>query len=135
MDNLCLRAEMYSVQRPGGYAEYALAPARAVFPLPETVSYDDAAAGQIVFTTAWHMLLTRGGLRAGETVVVSAAGSGVGHAAVQVAKLAGATVIATAGSDEKLARAREDGADHAVNYNREDVTEQALELTEGRGVD
>jgi len=135
MDNLCLRAEMYSVQRPGGYAEYALAPARAVFPLPETVSYDDAAAGQIVFTTAWHMLLTRGGLRAGETIVVSAAGSGVGHAAVQVAKLAGATVIATAGSDEKLARAREDGADHAVNYNREHVTKQALELTEGRGVD
>ena len=97
MDNLCVRAEMYSVQRPGGYAEYALAPVRAVFPLPGPEWHDAAAAGQIVFTTAWHMLMTRAQLRAGETVVVSASGSGVGHAAVQIAKLAGATVIATAG--------------------------------------
>ena len=73
-DNLCLRAEMYSVQRPGGYAEYALAPARAVFPLPGPEWHDAAAAGQIVFTTAWHMLMTRAKLRAGETVVVSAVG-------------------------------------------------------------
>lgn len=134
MDNLCLHAEMYSVQRPGGYAEYALAPERAVFALARD-SYDAAAAGQIVFTTAWHMLMTRAQLRAGETVVVSASGSGVGHAAVQVAKLAGATVIATAGSDEKLARSREDGADHVVNYRGEDVTTRVRELTEGRGAD
>jgi NADPH:quinone reductase-like Zn-dependent oxidoreductase len=135
MDNLCLRAEMYSVQRPGGYAEYALAPARAVFPLPGPEWHDPAAAGQIVFTTAWHMLMTRARLRAGETVVVSASGSGVGHAAVQIAKLAGATVIATAGSDEKLARSTEDGADHVVNYGREDVTARVLDLTDARGAD
>ena len=135
MDNLCLAAEMYSVQRPGGYAEYALAPARAVFPLPGPDSHDAAAAGQIVFTTAWHMLMTRAGLRAGETVVVNASGSGVGHAAVQIAKLAGATVIATAGSDEKLARSTDDGADHVVNYRTEDVTAQVLDLTNGRGAD
>lgn len=135
MDNLCVRAEMYSVQRPGGYAEYAIAPARAVFPLPGPEWHDPAAAGQIVFTTAWHMLMTRARLRAGETVVVSASGSGVGHAAVQIAKLAGATVIATAGSDEKLARSREDGADHVVNYGREDVTARVLDLTGSRGAD
>ena len=135
MDNLCLRAEMYSVQRPGGYAEYALAPARAVFPLAGPEWHDAAAAGQNVFTTAWHMLMTRALLRAGETVVVSASGSGVGHAAVQIAKLAGATVIATAGSDEKLARSLEDGADHVVNYGREAVTARVLEITGGRGAD
>jgi len=134
MDNLCLAAQMYSVQRPGGYAEYALAPARAVFPLGDG-SHDAAAAGQIVFTTAWHMLMTRAGLRAGETVVVNASGSGVGHAAVQIAKLAGATVIATAGSHEKLARSTDDGADHVVNYRTEDVTARVLDLTKGRGVD
>jgi NADPH:quinone reductase-like Zn-dependent oxidoreductase len=135
MDNLCVRAEMYSVQRPGGYAEFALAPARAVFPLAGPEWYDAAAAGQIVFTTAWHMLMTRARLRAGEVVVVSASGSGVGHAAVQIAMLAGATVIATAGSDEKLARSRDDGADHVVNYRREDVTAQVIDFTDGRGAD
>jgi NADPH:quinone reductase-like Zn-dependent oxidoreductase len=134
-DNLCTAAEMWSVQKPGGYAEYVAVPARAVFPLADHVSHDAAAAGQIVFTTAWHMLVTRGRLRAGETVLVSAAGSGVGHAAVQIAKLAGATVIATAGRDEKLAAARDDGADHTINYTEEDVTARALELTGGRGVD
>ena len=134
MDNLCLAAEMYSVQRPGGYAEYAVAPSRAVFPLGVDL-HDAAAAGQIVFTTAWHMLMTRGELRAGETVVVNASGSGVGHAAVQIAKLGGATVIATAGSDEKLARSTDDGADHVVNYRTEDVTARVLDLTKGRGAD
>jgi NADPH:quinone reductase-like Zn-dependent oxidoreductase len=134
-DNLCLAAEMWSVQRPGAYAEYIAAPARAVLPLSGSISYDVAAAGQIVFTTAWHMLVTRGRIKAGETVLVSAAGSGVGHAALQVAKLAGATVIATAGSDEKLASARVDGADQTINYSRDEVTEAALDLTGGRGVD
>lgn len=135
MDNICTAARMYSVQQPGGYAEYVLAPRHAVFPLADSMSFDDAAAGQVVFTTAWHMLITRGRVRAGETVLVSAAGSGVGHAAIQIAKLAGAAVITTAGSDEKLAAARADGADHVVNYRRENVTERALEATGGRGVD
>jgi NADPH:quinone reductase-like Zn-dependent oxidoreductase len=134
-DNLCVAAEMWSVQRPGGYAEYIAAPARAVFPLPDSISYDVAAAGQIVFTTAWHMLVTRGRVKAGDTVLVSAAGSGVGHAALQIAKLAGATVIATAGSDDKLRSARIDGADHTINYSRDHVTATALDLTGGRGVD
>jgi NADPH:quinone reductase-like Zn-dependent oxidoreductase len=134
-DNLCLAAQMWSVQRPGGYAEFVVAPARAVFRLPDAMSFDAAAAGQIVFTTAWHMLVSRGNVRPGHTVIVSAAGSGVGHAAIQIAKLAGATVITTAGTDEKLEAARQDGADHLVNYHREDITAIARELTDGRGVD
>jgi NADPH:quinone reductase-like Zn-dependent oxidoreductase len=134
-DNLCSAARMWSVQMPGGYAEEVAVPATAVFPLAASVSYEAAAAGQIVFATAWHMLITRGRVRPGETVLVSAAGSGVGHAAVQIAKLAGATVITTAGSDEKLEAARADGADYAVNYRREQVTERVRELTAGRGVD
>ncbi len=135
MDNVCLRGQMYSVQRPGGYAEYALAPARAVFPLPGPGWHDAAAAGHIVFTTAWHMLMARGQLRAGENVVVNASGSGIGHAAVQIAKRAGATVIATAGSDDKLERSRADGADHVVNYRTEDLTASVLDLTDGHGAD
>lgn len=131
MDNICESARMYSVQTPGGYAELVAAPASAVFSLPETVSFDTAAAGQIVFTTAWHMLVNRGEVQPGETVLISAAGSGVGHAAIQIAKLAGATVITTAGSDEKLAAARADGADHVINYRAEDVTERALALNGG----
>lgn len=134
-ENLCAAATYTGYMVDGGYAEYAVAPARAVFPLPGPEWHDAAAAGQIVFTTAWHMLMTRAQLRAGETVVVSASGSGVGHAAVQIAKLAGATVVATAGSDEKLARSREDGADHVVNYGKDDVTAQVLDFTGGRGAD
>jgi NADPH:quinone reductase-like Zn-dependent oxidoreductase len=134
-DNLCLAAEMWSVQRPGGYAELVAAPARAVVPLADEVSFDAASAGQIVFTTAWHMLITRGRVSPGDTVLVSAAGSGVGHAAIQIAKLSGATVITTARTDEKLAAAREDGADHLVNYHRDDVTAVARDVTGGRGVD
>ncbi len=134
-DNLCESPEMFSVQRPGGYSEYVAAPARGVFPLPDTVSWDLAAAGQIVFTTAWHMLVNRGRVRPGETVLVSAAGSGVGHAAIQIAALAGARVIATAGRDEKLEKARTDGAHEVINYTSEDVTARALEFTGGRGVD
>ncbi|MCY4087060.1 MAG: zinc-binding dehydrogenase [Actinomycetia bacterium] len=131
MDNICESARMYSVQTPGGYAELVAAPASGVFSLPETVSFDTAAAGQIVFTTAWHMLVNRGEVKPGETVLISAAGSGVGHAAIQIAKLAGATVITTGGSDEKLAAARADGADHVINYRAEDVTERALALNGG----
>lgn len=134
-DNLCETPEMYSVQRPGGYAELVTAPEHAVSLLPDSVSFDQAAAGQIVFTTAWHMLVTRGAIRPGETVLVSAAGSGVGHAAIQIAALAGARVITTAGSDEKLEKARADGADEAINYKTADVTGRVLELTDGRGVD
>jgi NADPH:quinone reductase-like Zn-dependent oxidoreductase len=135
MDNLCENARMYSVQMPGGYAEYVIAPVEAVFPLADDTSFDSAAAGQIVFTTAWHMLVTRGKVRPGETVLISAAGSGVGHAAIQIAKYAGAKVITTAGSQHKLDAALADGADGVINYNEGSVTERAIELNDGKLVD
>lgn len=133
--NICLDAKMMSVQFPGGYAELALAPARATHLLPDGVTAVQAAAGQVVFTTAWHMLVTRARLQPGETVVVQAAGSGVGHAAIQIAALNGARVIATAGADHKLARARELGADETINYTHESITDRVLELTDGVGAD
>ena len=133
--NLCDDAQMFGVQFPGGYAEYVLAPARATHVLPDGVSYKQAAAGGVIFTTAWHMLTTRGAVQPGETVVVQAAGSGVGHAAIQIAALAGARVIATAGSDSKLDRAREIGASETINYNEESITARVLELTDGWGAD
>lgn len=134
-DNLCERPEMWGVDRPGGYAEYVVAPAWAVFPLPDAVSFEIAAASQAAWVTAWHMLTSRARVVAGETVLVSAATGGVGLAAVQVAKLAGARVIATAGSEEKRAFALAEGADEVVDHYREDVTQRVLELTGGRGVD
>ncbi len=103
----CERLQMLGVQRAGAYAEYVLAPADAVVPLPDATTYEQAASTQTTFATAWHCLVTRARVRAGETVLVSAAGSGVGSSGIQVAKRAGARVITTAGSDEKLAaRAR-----------------------------
>jgi NADPH:quinone reductase-like Zn-dependent oxidoreductase len=133
--NLCEDAKMFSVQYLGGYAEYVIAPAHATHKLPDGVSFEAAAAGQVVFTTAWHMLINRGGLEPGQTVVVQAAGSGIGHAAIQIAALAGAHVIATAGADHKLERARELGADETINYREQSVAETVLEMTDGRGAD
>lgn len=133
--NLCRDAQMFSVQLLGGYAEKVRAPARGTHRLPDGLSFEQAAAGQVVFTTAWHMLVARGRVEPGQTVVVQAAGSGIGHAAVQVAAMAGAFVIATAGAAAKLERAREMGASETINYNEEPLTDRILELTDGRGAD
>jgi NADPH:quinone reductase-like Zn-dependent oxidoreductase len=103
--------------------------------MPDGLSFEQAAAGQVVFATAWHMLVTRGGAGPGQTVVVQAAGSGIGHAAVQIAALAGARVIATAGSQDKLDRAREMGAHATINYREEALTDRVLEVTDGAGAD
>jgi NADPH:quinone reductase-like Zn-dependent oxidoreductase len=133
--NLCDDARMFSVQFLGGYAEYVVAPAAATHLLPDGVTFEQAAAGQVVFTTAWHMLVTRGRIEPGQTVVVQAAGSGIGHAAIQIAALAGARVIATAGADHKLERARELGAHETINYREESIAERVLDLTDGLGAD
>jgi NADPH:quinone reductase-like Zn-dependent oxidoreductase len=103
--------------------------------MPENLTFEQAAAFPLTFLTAWHMLITRAGLKPGERVLVVAAGSGVGVAAVQIAKLAGAFVIATAGTDEKCEKAKALGADAVINHNREDIAEKVRELTNGRGVD
>ena len=131
----CEALEMLGIQHPGAYAEYVAVPAHAVVKLPDGMSYDHAASTQTTFATAWHCLITRANLRAGETVLISAAGSGVGSSGIQVATRAGARVITSAGSDAKLDRARELGADVCVNYTRESLTDVVLEATDGRGVD
>lgn len=134
-DSNCAQFDIMGLRRQGGYAEFAQAPARDILPVSDKLSFEEWAAIPLVFLTAWHMLITRGGLRAGETVLVHAAGSGIGSAAIQIAKLAGATVITTAGSDEKLARGRQLGADHSIHYGQEDFPGRVRDLTGGRGVD
>lgn len=123
------------VNSHGGFAEYVSVPASNVVPIPDEVSYDDASTLPICYVTAWYGLYDRGNMQKGETVLVHAAGSGTGSAAVQVAKEGGATVIATAGSDEKLEKVKAIGADHTINYNTSDFAEEVKKITEGKGVD
>ena len=134
-DNLCLGGKFIGIQLDGGYAEYLKAPAANLIHLPPTLSYEEAAAIPVAFGTVWHMLVTRADLKAGETVLIVAAGSGVGSAAVQVARHLGARVIATASTDEKLAKARELGADEVINYSQGRFSHAVKRLTGNRGVD
>lgn len=134
-DNLCQSYGIFGAKTDGGYAQFAKARARDVLPLPMGLSMEAAAAFPLVFLTAWHMLMTRARLRVGDTVLIHAAGSGTGHAAVQIAKLAGATVIATVGSEPKMTKALSLGADHVINYQREDFVAGVRRLTNDQGVD
>ena len=134
-DNLCREYDMVGYRRDGGYAEYVVVPGVNVFPKPSNLSWEDAAALPLVTLTAWHMLVTRAAIRPGEDVLVHAAGSGVGSIAIQIAKLHGARVITTASSEEKLAKARELGADETINYTNADWPREVKRLTERRGVD
>jgi NADPH:quinone reductase-like Zn-dependent oxidoreductase len=134
-DNLCPEYDMLGYRRDGGYAELVAAPGVNVIPKPKNLSWEEAAALPLVTVTAWHMLVTRTRVEPGEDVLIHAAGSGVGSIGIQVAKLRGARVIATAGSDEKLEKARELGADEVVNYTREDWPREIRRLTSKRGVD
>ena len=131
----CERITMLGVQSPGGYAEYAVVPAWALIPLPDSLSFEQGAAIQTTFGTVWHALVDRVGVTKGQWVLVNAAGSGVGTAGIQVARLLGARVIASAGSDAKLERALGLGAEATVNYNEEDLATRVREITGGRGVD
>jgi NADPH:quinone reductase-like Zn-dependent oxidoreductase len=131
----CERIAMLGVQSPGGYAEYVVVPAWALIPLPDALSFEQAAAIQTTFATAWHALVERAPVQEGQWVLVNAAGSGVGTAGIQVARLLGAHVIASAGSQFKLDRARELGAEAVVDYRTEDLAARVRELTGGRGVD
>jgi NADPH:quinone reductase-like Zn-dependent oxidoreductase len=134
-DNLCRSYDILGYKRDGGYAEFVAVPAVNVFPKPASLSWEQAAALPLVTVTAWHMLITRAAVQPGEIVLVHAAGSGVGSIAIQIAKLRGATVITTAGSDEKLAKAKELGADEVVNYTNADWPRTVRTLTNKRGVD
>ncbi len=119
----------------GGYAERCLVPASHVYAVPDDMPITDAATFPTCYLTASHALFDVGGLEAGETVMVHAAGSGVSVAGIQLAKAAGATVLATAGTDQKCARATTIGADHVLNNRTGDVTAWAREVTDGAGVD
>jgi len=133
-DNECPSYDVLGYQSAGGYAQLVKVPAANVIPLAEGIDFVQAAAFPLTFVTAWHMLVTRAQVRPGEDVLVLAGGSGVGQAAIQIAKLHGARVIATGGSDEKLARARQVGADAVINHHAEDLPRRIRELTNGQGV-
>ncbi len=134
-DNLCRDYDIIGYRRHGGYAELVAAPGVNVVPKPPQLSWEEAAALPLVTVTAWHMLVTRARVQPGETVLVHAAGSGVGSIAIQVAKLFGAKVIATASSEDKLTKAKELGADEAVNYTNTDWPKEVRQLTAKKGVD
>jgi NADPH:quinone reductase-like Zn-dependent oxidoreductase len=134
-DNRCARYDVLGYQSDGGYAEYVRVPEANVIPIPAHVSFTDAAAFPLTFLTAWHMLFNRARLEEGDIVLVLAAGSGVGQAAVQLARHAGAYVIATAGSDEKLALASQLGADATINHTTGDIAAEVKRLTAGRMAD
>ena len=119
----------------GGYAQRVAAPGGMLLPLPDEWRFEEGAAVPEVWLTAFVNLFGEGGLKQGETVLIHAGGSGVGTAAIQLARAAGARVFTTAGSAEKLARCRELGAEIAVNYLEDSFGRVALEATEGRGVD
>jgi 2-desacetyl-2-hydroxyethyl bacteriochlorophyllide A dehydrogenase len=134
-DNLCRSYSLMGAKLHGGYAEYVKVPFRNVLPIPENVTFEQAAAFPLVSVTASHMLFALAGLQHGETVLVMGAGSGVGMMAVQLAKLAGARVLTTVGSDDKIPKAVILGADAVINHAKEKVAERVKLLTEGRGVD
>ena len=134
-DNMCDEYDMIGYRRDGGYAELLAVPGVNVIRKPKNLSWPEAAALPLVTLTAWHMLVSQARVQPGEDVLVHAAGSGVGSLGIQIAKLFRARVIATASADDKLAKARELGADETVNYTRADWPKEIRRLTSGRGVD
>ncbi|MFN3179457.1 MAG: zinc-binding dehydrogenase [Thermus sp.] len=134
-DNLCPRYEILGEHRFGAYAEYLVVPEVNLLKKPQNLSFAEAAAIPLTFLTAWQMVVDKLQVRPGEDVLVMAAGSGVSVAAIQIAKLFGARVIATAGSEEKLRKAKELGADETVNYTHPDWPKEVRRLTGGKGAD
>ena len=119
----------------GGNCELIAVPRENVIPIPDSLDFVNAASVPLVFLTAWHMLLGRAHLRAGQTVLVLGAGSGVGSAAIQISKMLGAEVITTAGDERKLAKARELGADHTIDHYKQKIADEIRRITNKRGVD
>ncbi len=126
--------EIVGVNLYGGFAEYIKVPASNIVPIPENLSFDDAATLPTCYVTAWYAFCERADISQGKTVLVHAAGSGTGSAAIQVAKLFDSFVIATAGSDEKLEKARNLGADVIINYNSSDLGEELSKVSKTRKI-
>ena len=134
-DNECPDYDILGYRHDGGYAELVKVPIANLVPIPDRVTFVEAAAFPLTFVTAWHMLVTRAKVRPGDDVLVLAAGSGVGQAAVQVAALHGARVIATAGSAEKLELAKRLGAADLIDHRSADIAAEVKRFTHRRGVD
>ncbi len=134
-DNLCPSFGILGSKVAGGYAEFVTVPFQNLLSIPGSLSFEQAAAFPLVSVTASHMLFALANLQYGETVLVMGAGSGVGSMAVQMAKLSGARVITTVGTEEKVPKAKALGADDVINHGREKVADRVKALTEGRGVD
>lgn len=134
-DWMCIRLRVLGERLEGTYAEFVRLPAQNCFAIPAGYSFEEAAAFPLVFVTLWRMLITNGKLQPGETVLIIGIGGGVASASLQVAKKLGARVIVTSSSDEKLERAKELGADHAINHRKQDFVAAVNELTKQRGVD
>jgi NADPH:quinone reductase-like Zn-dependent oxidoreductase len=134
-DNLCRYYGILGENRDGTCADFIVVPGQNVLAKPGNLSFEEAAALPLPFLTAWHMLMARARLRPGETVLIHAAGSGVSTAAIQMADMVGARILVTAGSDEKLEKAKELGAEVGINYRTHDFAEEVRRLTGKRGVD
>ena len=135
-DNMCDQFAILGEHLDGFAAEYTAVPARNLLKMPDSVKFEDAATASLVFVTAWHSLITRGQLQAGESVLIVGAGGGVNTAAIQIAKLAGAGPIYVIGSsEEKLALARELGADVTINRHEENWGKAIFKATNRQGVD
>ena len=135
-DNMSDNFAILGEHMDGFFAEYTAVPARNLLKMPDEANFEDAAAASLVYVTAWHSLITRGGLRPGESVLIVGAGGGVNTAAIQIAQLAGAGRIYVVGSSEdKLAKAEALGADVLINRNEEDWGKAVFKATNRRGVD
>jgi len=134
-DNLCRSFGILGEHRHGTYAQWIVVPRANVLPLPDSIDFEAAAAFPLVFLTAWHMAVARARIQPGEDVLVHAGASGVGHAAIQIARLLGARVITTVGSTSKVELVRALGADHVILYREQDFADVIRQLTSKRGVD
>ncbi|MHB8481878.1 MAG: zinc-binding dehydrogenase [Nitrospiria bacterium] len=134
-DNQCVDFKIVGASLPGGYAEFIKVPAQHLLKAPGNLSFEESAAFPLTFLTAWHMVVTKGELLPGQTILILGGGSGIGSAAIQISKLLGATIIATAGSPEKTGRAKESGADRVINHATENIHEKVRQITGGEGVD
>ncbi len=133
--SLCVTFRIVGEHVPGTFAEKVVVPARNVFPAPERLSFEQAAAFPLVYQTAWRMVVTRGEVRPGQTVLIHGGGGGAAGAVLEIARLAGARVFATTSGEEKARRLSEAGAEVVLDYRKQDVAKEIRNLTGKRGVD
>ena len=135
LQNQCRQFTVLGNAVDGGNCERIAAPAGNVIPIPDALDFNQAASVPLVFLTAWHMLIGRAALRAGQTVLILGANSGVGIAAIQIARMFHARIITTAGDERKSQAALELGADHVINHYQQKISQEVRKITKGEGVD